>query len=313
MPALLAWLGRRGPIVIAIGVFTGLLLPPLAAALRPLLVPAIILPFLIALVRVELARIAGALRRPGELSMALAWVLVLSPLAVHAVLLPMRPMPAIDTGLVLIAACPPLMASGALALMLGLDVALALVVTVTATALVPFTLAPLALGLLGVALEIETGAFMLRLALVVGGCFLAALGLRRLLSPAWIAARAHELDGLAVIGLLVFAIAIMDGVTALLLRDPAFVAALALAVLALNAGLQLAGALIFARLGLRRALTLGLVSGNNNAGLMLAALADRAPFELIVVVAVAQFPIYILPALQRPLYRRILEPTAGSG
>lgn len=43
--------------------------------------------------------------------------------------------------------------------------------------------------------------------------------------------------------------------------------------------------------------------------LLIAALADRAAFELVVFVAMAQLPIYTLPMLQRPHYRRWL---AGS-
>ncbi len=56
-----------------------------------------------------------------------------------------------------------------------------------------------------------------------------------------------------------------------------------------------------------RALTLGLVAGNNNIGIVVAALADHAPERFLVYVAMAQFPIYLLPALQRLVYRRLLE------
>ena len=47
------------------GVFVGLLLQPLAAALKPLLVPAILLPFIVALLRLDAARLRADLRRPG--------------------------------------------------------------------------------------------------------------------------------------------------------------------------------------------------------------------------------------------------------
>jgi BASS family bile acid:Na+ symporter len=62
-------------------------------------------------------------------------------------------------------------------------------------------------------------------------------------------------------------------------------------------------------------LTLGLCSGNANLGLLLAAMADRAAVELFVFVAVAQLPIYTLPVIQRPLYRRWLagEPCPPGG
>ena len=131
------------------------------------------------------------------------------------------------------AAAPPLMASGALALMLGLDVALAVVVTTFATALMPLTVPPIALHLLGVGLDIALGELTLRLALVVGGCFVAAVVLRRLLPPGFAARHAEPLDGLAVLGLLLFSIAIMDGATAM--RSPAALrAGCALAVYGLN-------------------------------------------------------------------------------
>jgi hypothetical protein len=56
-------------------------------------------------------------------------------------------------------------------------------------------------------------------------------------------------------------------------------------------------------------LTMGLCSGNANLGLLLAALADRAPLDLLVFIAAAQLPIYTLPVIQRPFYRRWLAGT----
>ena len=58
-------------------------------------------------------------------------------------------------------------------------------------------------------------------------------------------------------------------------------------------------------LGPRRALTVGLVSGNRNLALILAALAGSTNFDLLLFFAVGQIPIYILPALLAPLYRRL--------
>ena len=132
------------------------------------------------------------------------------------------------------AAAPPLMASGYLALMLGLDAALAVTLTLLSTALMPFTLPLVGLYLLGVEIDVPLGDLMLRLALVVGGTLALAWLLRRLLPEGFSRRHAEPLDGLAVLGLLVFAIAIMDGVSALLLRQPGFVLACALAVYALQ-------------------------------------------------------------------------------
>ena len=202
------------------------------------------------------------------------------------------------------------MASGYLALMLGLDAALAVMLTLVSTALMPFTVPFVGLYLLEIEIDVPFGDLMLRLALVVGGSLALAWLLRRLLPEGFSRRHAEPLDGLAVLGLLVFAIAIMDGVSALLLRQPGFVLACALAVYAVNVGLQVAGGLAFGRRG---ALTLGLCSGSGNLGLLLAALADRASFELFVFVATAQLPIYTLPVIQRRLYHRWLTPRAAPG
>jgi BASS family bile acid:Na+ symporter len=314
MPArsILAWLGRHGSRVIALGVFLGLALPPLASLVRPLLIPAIVGPFLIALVRLDWRLLRRQLGRPAETGLMVVWLLLLSPLLVHAAILPLGLPPAIHGGVVLMAAASPLMASGNLAFMLGLDVALAVVVTLFATALMPFTLPPLALHLLGVEIDMAFGELMLRLAAVVGGCFLGAWLLRRLLPAGFTQRHAEPLDGLAVLGLLLFGVAIMDGVSEILLDRPRFVLACTFAVYGLNLVLQVVGGIIFAWRAREQALTLALCSGNRNLGLLLAALADRASAELFVFVAVAQLPIYTLPALQRPFYRRWLASQRGS-
>lgn len=308
MPArsILVWLGRHGSRLIALGVLLGLTVPPLASLMRPLLIVTIVGPFLIALIRLDWRRLGRQLGRPAETGLMVAWLLLLSPLLVHAAILPLGLPPAIHAGIVLMATAAPLMASGNLAFMLGLDAALAVVVTLCATALMPFTLPPIALHLLGVELDMAVGELMLRLGAVVGGCFAVAWVLRRLLPAGFTERHAEPLDGLAVLGLLLFGVAIMDGVTALILERPWFVLSCALAIYALNLCLQAFGALLFVWRPRAEALTLGLCSGNRNLGLLLAALADEASAELFVFVAVAQLPIYTLPALQRPLYRRWL-------
>ncbi len=308
MLSLLGWLGRHATAVIAAGVFVGLLAPPAAALLRPLLLPAILLPFVVALLRLDMAALRRDLRRPALPLLAVAWILAGSPLLAAAASAPLPIEPTLRQAIVTTAACAPLMASGALALLLGLDVGMALFATVVATALVPLTLPPLALGLAGLPVPLDPAALTLRLLALVLPAFALARLLRGRIGEARLAAFADVLAGLAALGLVVFAIGIMDGVTARLTADPGFVAGCLLAVTVLNVGLQAVTALVFAGCGRRRALTLGLVAGNNNLGLVVAAIADSAPADLLVFVAAAQFPIYLLPLIQQPLYRRWLSP-----
>lgn len=303
----LAWIGRQASPLFLIGVFTGVVAPPLASLAKPLLLPAILLPFVVALLKLEPASLVRHARRPGLVLGLVAWSLLGAPLLITVVLRLAPLAPDLAALLVTTAACAPLMASGALAMLLGLDVALALLVVVPATALVPLTVPPMALWLAGLTIDLEAVAFALRLAALVAGSAALALVLRRWLGTQRLVAAAPVLDGLAVLGLVVFAIGVMDGFTVTALERPGFVALVVLAVFVVNAGLQVLTALcLWPFVARRTALTAGLVAGNNNIGLVLASVIDTAPTTMLVFVAAAQFPIYLLPILQRWLYPRLL-------
>lgn len=293
----------------AAGVLLGLAAPPLAALLRPLLIPALLIPLTLALLRMDWRAIGAYRRRPGVVVALIAWILLASPLAVCLAVQPLAALGlplSLAQALVLMAAASPIVSSVAVALFLGLDATLAIVAVLLTTALVPLTLPPLALALTGVELQLSLPDFMLRLALLVGSAFAAAWVVRRVV-PRAVLARQHELiDGLAVITLVVFAVAIMDGVTAFALARPGYVVAALAAAFAFNLLLQATGYFVFRRLGTRAALTAGLVSGNCNMGLVLVALQDRASFEVVAFFALAQIPMYTLPALLGPVYRRVL-------
>ncbi|GBD41912.1 hypothetical protein HRbin39_01299 [bacterium HR39] len=213
--------------------------------------------------------------------------------------------------LVVHAAAPPVTASGAIALLLGLEVELAVLATTAATLLAPLTLALVLERGTGLDLALSAPELALRLAVLLGVCHLAAWALRRRVGPLGLLANARLLDGVAVVGLLVFALAVMDGVAERLRLEPARGVDLLLFAFAANAGLQVLGALLFAHRGARTALTVGLLSGNGNLALVIAGLGESAPAVLALYVALGQFPVYLLPALQAPLYRRLLGPPDG--
>ena len=130
---------------------------------------------------------------------------------------------------------------------------------------------------------------------------------RRVVGVDALAARAVQIDGLVVVGMLVLVLATMDGVFAHTLARPGLALMLLAAAVTANVGQQLVGTLLFLPFGPIRALTAGLVSGNRNGAILLAALADSASMEFILFVALGQLPIYVLPALQRPIYRALLR------
>ncbi|MCW5774558.1 MAG: hypothetical protein KIT16_23140 [Rhodospirillaceae bacterium] len=307
MIRLLALLGRHAGAVLAFGILIGIVVPPLAAVAAPLLVPSIVLLLVAALVRLEGGELLALLRRPAPSVAVGVWLLAVSPVLTTWAVALIQPGPKLATAIVLSAACPPIMSSIAFALMFGLDAALATIVVFATIFLVPLTLPPLALLLLGLRLDIDLVTFMGRLASIVGGSLVLALAARALVSRAAIHRHREALDGVAVIGLLAFGIAIMDGVGAAALARPGAVAAILAAAFCANIGLQIAGFLAFAWLPRRRALAAALLSGNRNMGLLLAALGAGADFDIVLYLALGQIPVFLMP-LCGPIYRRALGP-----
>ena len=305
----LAFVGRHATKFMAGGVLIGFFVPQLAALAKPLLVPTLVIPLTLALIRLDWSAIAASRRRPGLVAALVAWILGVSPLLVWAIATPALAlgMPAgLREALILMAASSPIVSSVAIALFVGLDASLAVVAVVFATALVPLTLPPVAWALLDRELTIDLSVFTGRLAAMVGGAFIAAWLIRRIARPSTLAARRELLDGLAVVNLVVFAIAIMDGVTAFALERPGYALLATALAFAFNVALQAAGWLAFRRQGTVTALTAGLVSGNCNMGLVLVALSGHAAVEVTAFFALAQLPMYMLPALLEPLYRRLM-------
>ncbi len=304
--ATLGFFGRHGPAVLAAGVFAGLAVPPVATLLRPLLVPSIFLVFTLTLVRTDWRAIVTYGRRPALLVGAAIWMLLLSPLIMAGMSAPLALPPAIFLSLVVFAASPPIITAPALALMLRLDAPYAVAVSLVSAFAMPITLPPLMLWLLGVDLNIGIADLTLRLAVLVVVSFLGAWLFKRVAGPARLARWAEPLDGGIVITMVIYAIAIMDGIAAEILARPGFMMLLIVVAFAANFVFQALGAAAFAWGGRRVALSTGLMSGNRNMGLLLAALADRAEIEFVMFVAVAQFPIFLFPAMQRPLYDLLL-------
>ncbi len=306
MSRFLAILGRQGTKLLFGGVFLGLLLPDLASILRPTLPYIVALLLTLALLRVDWGEMGQAARRPLTIVLATLWMMLISPMATWLVLTALSLPPALNTALILMAAAPPILGATALAILLGLDGALAVIVGLVATLLTPITVPPLALALLGVSLDIGIAEFMLRLGAVVVFAFLAAAAVRRLAGTARLRDWGSQIDGIVVLLMLIFALAIMEGVTEVILERPRVVLLWLAAAFLANPLLQLLGILAFSWLGLRRALTCGLLSGNCNMGLLLAALPPGSDYDVVLFFALAQIPMYTLPALVLPFYRRIL-------
>ena len=303
----LAFLGRHATTVMALCLLIGIVAQPLAALLKPTLTFAVGALLLFTMIRVEWNEVLRYRHRPLLVIGLLGWKLVLSPLLVAGLLALLPLGSGLTTALVLMAASCSLSSTPALAVILGLDGALGLVLMVGSTLLLPFTLPLVAVGLLGLDVAVDALGLWLRLAGLIGGSALVAVLVRRLVGGERLAGHGQVIDGLIVVALIVFAIAIVDGLTPRLLAQPLFI--LAVAVLSFAASfLHLAvGTVVFAWAGRQRAHTAGYVLGNRNLGVLLAVLPAGADADIFLYFVVAQLPIYLWPAILAPLYRRLLR------
>ena len=305
---LLARAGRNGPALLCGGVMVGLVAPALAELARPLMGLAVFIFMLGAFLKVDAPAFRAEVTARRSTLVILAWSTFGVPLLIYAVVQATRPGPDLALGLLLGALAPPVGSAAAIAAMLGLSAPLALLATVSATLAAPFYLPPLAAALADTDLAIEPVTMSLRLGLIVGGAALAAWLLRRH-AGAWVTGNPNAMTGIAVLGLLVLGIAAMRGMREEILAAPRRAALLLGLAFLVNAGVQAIGTLLFAPLEQRRALTVGLVSGNRNVTLIWAAaapfLADRPAVELFLAISV--FPIFMLPLMTQRIFASLLE------
>ncbi len=295
----------RGPALLGVGVFAGLLIPPLAHAMRWFITPNVVMLMTLVLLRVDLAAALGHLRRPGRVAAVVAFLMLACPVIAWAAIRPLQLDAGIAAGVVIFATGCAATSGAAFARLVGLDAELTLIATLATTLLVPLTGPPIAHALVGVDLSIGVGAFMGRLLLVVGMPLLLSLLLRRLLGRALLSEIGPAVDGAVVWLVVLYGFGVMDGLAERLLRDPAWVAQAAASAFIAAFGLNLLTALALGGFGWKIAAAAGLMSGNRNMALYLAVLPTTADPRLSLFFALCQFPLFLSPFLLRPVYRLV--------
>lgn len=302
----LALSARQASLLLAVGIFGGVISPGLARAFSSFITPNVFAMMTLVLLRVDIPGTLAHLRRPVRVAAIVAFQLLACPVLVWAVSSPLGLDRGITAGVVIFATGCAATSSAAFARMVGLDPELSLVTSLATTFLVPLTAPPLALLLLGIDLSIGMGAFMGRLALIVGLPMLVSLVLRRLIGPTWLARWADAVDGLLVWLVVFYGFAVMDGLGARMAADPAWVVQAVLAAFIVDYGLNLVTAGTFAGFGANVAASAGLMSGNRNMALYLAVLPTTTDPRIALFFGLCQFPLFLSPFLLKPLYRRWL-------
>jgi hypothetical protein len=307
----LAWLGRQGTRAIAALVFIGIAIPPLGEVLRPYVTEAVFLLLCISFMRVDLSALRVHLRRPAIVLAATGWTLIAVPAISGAFWLATglgTHSPDLFLGLMLQSVASPMMASPALAALMGLDATLVLITLVTGRGLVPFTAPLFAYLFFGSTLTLSPFGLGIKLFLILAGALAVAAIIRWLFGLAAINRHKSPIDGLNIVILLVFVCAVMGPVAESLWRAPLQALALTLLAFAIFFGLLGSTMVVFRRLGMERALALGLMVSQRNMGLMVAATDGVLPGPTWFYFALSQFPIYLAPQLLKPIATRLTKP-----
>ena len=212
--------------------------------------------------------------------------------------------------LVLICTASAISGSPPIAQMLGLSGGAALRLLVLGTLVLPLTsILPLHL-----AFGAASPAGLLLPALRLAGIILLASGGAWIVRRVWLRRAAPRVDealgGAAALLMAIFVLALMDAVQPALLADPARVAAGLAFLCVVSFALQFAAALLHLRFGPppgdgRRSGAVGVVAGNRNIALFLAALPAAQIDPLMLLVGLYQVPMYLTPIVLRGLYARI--------
>lgn len=308
----LSILARFTPQAMVAGVVIGLLAPGLAEYVRPFLTPAVWGLLFVSLLRVDWLDLKAQLKRPVFACGLVFWMLVATPVLMAVLLHFTDFRPGLEAAMVLAAASSSLFSTMPLGLIFGLDSALLLVVLIGGTMLVPLTLPLAALLLLGFDMGADPLVLMARMGVLVSSAVAAAVGVRWLCGEARVYRCRGGLDGVAVVLLIGFAIGIMDGLTARILADPWDIAMIAGLAFGAYTGLMIFSYGFFAvavpGVGRRGALSACFISGTRNLAIILAVLPESVDSDLPLFFAVGQFPIYIMPMLLKPVFRRLLKP-----
>lgn len=303
--SLINFISTRAAYILALGVFLGLFLPSLASVLRPGLSLFVAALLYLALLNIDWSQMRGYFTAPLLASAAVVWILVVSPILAWWVTRVLQFDVGIAAAIVLMASAPPIMSSPSMLALVRLDAALAMVCLLIATLVAPFTITLVAAGLVKTALSLSPLLLLIRLVLFVAACVTAALLTRWLAGVDRLQKFSSYNKSISVILLLIFAIAIMDGVTARLFENPHHVLKVTALAFVANGFLFIVGTLLFRPAGWKRALTVAFIGANCNMGLVLAVLPATSHPDIFLYFAVAQIPMYLTPLVIELLSKRV--------
>ncbi|MEM1288972.1 MAG: sodium:proton symporter [Pseudomonadota bacterium] len=303
----LAFVGRHGTICIAASLLIGIALPVLAAQFRPFLEEAILALLTLAFLKIGFRALGDELRAPETILLSAAIAMFVLPAAVFVALAlsgVSQSYPGLYLALFIALAVPPITAVPIFSSLLGLPGPIALAFLLVCMAAAPFAAAIhgelFFNSLLG---SIDSVGIGLRLLGFLAAAAGIAFVVQRLVGEARLARAKSHLDGVNVLAMFVFAVAIMDGFGVALVAKPLFIFALLVATFGLAIGQMAIMRAVLHKIDPEKATSIALASGLRNMGLLVASIGIELPETTWLWFVVGQFPIFFMPWIIE-LFRR---------
>jgi len=302
-------IGRNASIAISFGLIFGLVLQPVAAQSKPILLPAVWCLLTFSMYRLDFSSFLNFVLNWPRLLFLVSWLLLFSPLLMWFIASSLPVKESTLIAMVMTAGSSPLIGAAAIGRLLRLNNAMILTLLVSSTILAPITLPFIALEFLNLEIGINSIDLIFRLSFLIGSAAIAAAVLRLFTHGKSLNFSDHALDGIIVLLLWLCGVPLMDGITHKLVNDPYNTIFLILLSFFVYIGLMLLGTLFSLVIwrNWRDAASLGLTSGSRNLAVIIVVLPASVDPEVVLYFALAQFPIYIMPAILKYFGSRFLK------
>ena len=287
--------------LLALSIFAGIAFPALAAFFKPYLLPLIFIGFLSAVLQVSFSDAAHAATGDRAIWIVLIWQLLGLPLLFFIVLKPF-----LSDQLYLfavIAMCTgSITATTALSRLFNLNSALSLVAGMAGAILMPVPLYIFLQLLLGPEVSLDLTAYSIRSVFFIVVPFVVAFFIRKLISHEADIRLQENMPSVAMVFLVFFGLAVMDGVGELMFSDPHRLLSYVALAFGISIGVQLITFFVLFFLGARDATTCALLCAYRNVGFVAAIAGSSLGEDFFIFLGVWQFPMYVLPLLLRRFY-----------
>jgi ACR3 family arsenite transporter len=302
---ILGFLARHGRLVLVAGLLAGVLLPTLAAQIKPYLPHMVATTLFLAALRIGPRQALGNLGELRDIVGLIGIYQIVVPL-LFCFLLPFTGLsPVLVTALTLMAAAPSISGSPNLTIMVGHDPAPALRMLIAGTAVVPATafIVFLFVPAFGSAQSVAFSA--LRLLVLIGAAAATAFALRAFVFKSTTPQFTNCVDGLSSLAMAGIVIGLMTAIGPALRSDPGSVAYTLLIACMASFGLQI-GAYYLLPDSRSRGKHVGhsIVSGCRNNALFITALPAAVTDPLLLYIGCYQIPMYLTPLLLKRLYQQ---------